>query len=172
MAERRWYRLHGITWIGLCIVCAALTEAVNSAREVGTVYGWPLPYKSFPEAWWYCPLRDCPWWNCRALNLAIQVAAIAAVAFVLEKRLRSKNRLQVTLLGALILISVLSVVFALAQFEPPMFPDCELDPTASAMPWPVRAPILFALACTIYTAGWLVARLARSLYSLAFRRPR
>jgi len=165
VAERRWYRLHWGTLLGLCIVCTAFAwsdcvgEPWLNVDVVVALYGWPFPHELYPEAWWYCPWRDCPWWNCRALNFGIQIAGIAAVVFALETTL-------------LTITSVLSVVFALAQIDLTwVIPDCELDPTGSLMRWPVRAPILFALGCTMYTAGWLVARLARSLYALAVRRP-
>ena len=172
VSERRWYRLHWGTSLGLCLVCAALAWSDWGGRKsvrvyaTGTtvstaVYGWPFTHIGYNlKEWWSCPWQDCPWWNCRALNLAIQVAAIAAVVFVLEKWARSKNRLQVRLLTLLILTSVLSVIFALAQFERPTLVGCELDPTGSVMRWHVRAPILFALACTIYAAGWLAMWLA------------
>ncbi|MEX2121205.1 MAG: hypothetical protein WD847_16550 [Pirellulales bacterium] len=188
MAERRWYRLHGVTLIGLCIVCAALAWSDWCGRKrihvyatgttvSTTVYGWPFTHIGYNlQEWWSCPWHNCPWWNCRALNLAIQLAAIAAVGFVLETWLRSNNRLQVRLLTLLILTAVFSVVFALAQFERPTLVGCESDPTGSVMHWPVQVPTLFALGCTIYTAGWLVARLAprsvsalRSLVALCFK---
>jgi hypothetical protein len=101
--------------------------------------------------------------------------ALGAVAFVIERILwaRFQFRLSTLLASAF----VVGGIFAALRIERQLLMPAEswgftmLHGENRWQVLPLQPVITLALACMIYTAGWLAARLARSFYSLSFHRP-
>jgi hypothetical protein len=148
MAERRWYRLHWATWIGLLPVAAAVL-GLSAVREYRATDGVLVHVEPIPI--WFLPV--------------VAVIMLAPTAFVLERFFRKQGRWYQWSLGSVFaLVAVVAVITKVSAD----------DPSISSLPVPLYfVPLylafLFAYGCYLYTVGWLVVRLIGWLYKRAFR---
>jgi hypothetical protein len=177
-ASRPWYWLHWLTWLAVALVVGAIVLEQRQSRWVPlygntwkqTWHGWPsiclklrtefdIPPPSTPALafdWQYPAL---------AINTFFCLTLLLSTAFVVERWLRNPNRWQMSMAAALgwmltlgILLATLNGNFEVSIAESQLMRRQRID--FHLLDWysmrsPPRWPLLFGMACTIHTTGWL-----------------
>jgi hypothetical protein len=190
--KRPWYRLHWVTWVVLAVVMAALVyreleptrfDGGHFLTKSGRIsfseveFGWPFPYSVRWESEVSSFQYSFPWQMQIVTIDAIFCCLVAScTARVVEGWLRSSAMWRVSLrsmMGTTFLIAVLLALAvqheAIAGIMTPWG-----GPSTRFVSWnefmrPVRWPVLFGVACTIYSLGWLALALLRRAYRLVRR---
>jgi hypothetical protein len=183
MDRRLWYRLHWITWVVIVAVAAALIRvqwlACSSDDAWSIWFGWPLIAYEEDEGLKIEGSRFHAWGLVG--NLTIACVACLASAFTIERWLsRQPPRLQFSVQSLLIATIIAGVMLTFVRLEATYFEQTRnpahvlnsYDASRSVVagwpstmldryPWSISLPLLFSVACMLYTAGWLLARISR-----------
>jgi hypothetical protein len=178
-SSRPWYRLHWLTWLVVAVVVGASGNKERQSPYIPvyvtngkrTWHGWPkiclemergipafMPAGSPPNVsyhWVYPAL---------VINVLVWLALTGSTAFIVERWLRNAKRFQLSLGTTLAWLVVFGIVMTMLNgtfnndahvaYMPGELVDFHL-PTWGSLQHSIWWPLLFALACTIFTSGWL-----------------
>jgi hypothetical protein len=192
--------LAGFVVAGALAYCQTLYVPGDAPMVYGgyvdvTVHGWPLLCVERTESghWIYQPKlhRGPPTdiqyaWSGKplALNALAWVALLLGTLIAVETWLRRPRFFQVGLSELLVATAVIAAMLGwwywdYHRFDSPsgnpeiiqLFRHFSHSPFVGKwMPWYPRLPVLFAIACSIYAAGWLAVQTMRRLWRLSARR--
>lgn len=185
MAERIWHWRHWAVLVVTLLVIgniALLQLSFPLADELSSDssyfeyrrFGWPLHFveRTIDVDISLLPSGTLSVQSSHADNwLALRLVAdvfcwllIVASTWCALTRFASRQRMQMTLADLLAAIGVVSALLRIFQVRPTWF-------WPYFTPWYCRIVIVGALACTIYTAGWLAFRGAAWCLRRAWRKP-
>jgi hypothetical protein len=172
-----WTRIHWISRLAILVVLAALLcwQARYTLAFGNPMYGWPMPFNNVSDGNFRREWRPAV----LILDVAVWFVLAGSTGYVLDVWRRKPNKHQVTLRGLFALQSVAAVVLALGCIEGylrahhdsgsivPKYAQWDVgnirlwfdiglftDPLRS---WPIlRATTVFAVACSVHTAGHLL----------------
>jgi hypothetical protein len=172
-SSRPWYRLHWLTWLFVLAVIGSIAHQ-QSFGELGdgnrsglvvdseTEFGWPMKHMTEhhkSSAGNMLSSLDIREYELLFLPLAFNTACwlvlLVATVFVVERRSRSGRPFRVSLASILSLVTVCCVLMVILSGALNYRIATIHFPRWEALTSPLSWPLLFALACTIYTAGWL-----------------
>ena len=191
--KRPWYRLHWLTWLVLVLLVVGLDDWEREERLIATSgfanftltgFGWPIEHGrlfgkhvAFPKL--ERSAAECSWdMLALATNSIVCVLLVLSTAVIVERCLRSPNRLQLSLRSLMAITAITGIMLCIAvqseTLEAAILWMTKMDShilSADDLSWPPHWPVLFALGCTIYSLGWLVCFAVLRIWSLVRRRP-
>jgi len=144
-----------------------------------THFGWPVIHLNLVKSEPFPPsgIQSKAKWEWRWFALVINVITyllfLGSTCLVVEIFLRNYRRLQFSVGNLILITGVLGVILAMLTYKPEFllggrWYGLELSYLVA---WPdvrqpLRWPVLFGLACTLYSIGWLGLTLPRRAYRL------
>ena len=176
---RSWYRWHWLTWlVGVAVVGGLLARQLEKQNVFGITnlgvlnmwsdFGWPLSFLHLAESQGGIsvePVADYEWhpWRMVFNGLFCVLLTIAAV-LATERWARRERRLQFGLVEILAATAMTGGLVALGREWELPYRDFDIESVSvywsvvslNDLMQPMRWPSVFALACAIYLAAWLL----------------
>jgi len=182
MDARPWYRLHWMTWLVLAAFAGILAfHQVVGFRLWPTEYapgyrpgrffivGWPVIHSRYLlTTHGLSKVNVGPGILPIAGDALCSVAAIASVAFVVQRIMSSRMQFGTSTLFSL--IAVVAIVLVILPVEQQLVHQSQTlsrdGPFFKRRPLFLSVPTTCGVAATVYTTSWLAVRLARRLLGL------
>ena len=167
--KRPWYRLHWVTWVVMGVVLSAAIREQCTYQIAFDLYGWPLIDRlelGHSERRWEI--------SALVFNVAFCSVLVVSSGCGAELWLRRQNPLQIDLRSGFVITGVLACVCWLVELPSQSLLEWRWTYVLPLVSWsdlrqPLRWPILFAIACTIYTLGYLAFWISRRTYRMLLR---